>query len=321
MSEFKIIEKYFQKLAKNACARGLQDDVAQFGAKTNEELVVSKDVFSQNIHFLIKDGGYKLAQKLMRTNLSDLAAAGATPLYYMIGFGKGAEINEKFISDFAKGLNDIQKEFNLILIGGDTVSAKESFVSITIFGKIKKGKNLARFNAKKNQLIYVSGNIGDAHLGLEINLKKSQKKFSKKEREYFLNRHFFPTPRLNLGQYLIKNNLSNCAIDVSDGLLSDLNHICKNSNLSAEIYLKEIPFSEKKLSLDEKLKLISAGDDYELIFTVDCKNQKKIIAAAKKLNLKLTCIGILQKNSKEKLILLDENFRKIKLKKLGYEHF
>jgi thiamine-monophosphate kinase len=321
VSEFKIIEKYFQKLAKNLVARALQDDVAQFGVKNNEQLVVSKDVFSQNIHFLIKDGGYKIAQKLMRTNLSDIAAAGATPLYYMIGFGKSAEINEKFISDFAKGLNDIQKEFDLSLIGGDTVSAKESFFSATIFGTIKKDKNLARFNGKENQLIYVSGHIGDARLGLEINLKKSLKKFTKKDEKYFLNRHFFPTPRLNLGQYLIKNNLSNCAIDISDGLLSDLNHICKNSNLSAEIYLEKIPFSAKNLSLAEKLKLISAGDDYELIFTVDCKNQKKIISAAKKLNLKLTCIGKLQKKSQEKLILLDENFKKIKLKKLGYEHF
>lgn len=320
MSEFQIIEKYFQKLARDASANSLQDDVAQFALKASEQLVVSKDVFSQNFHFLIKDGGYKLAQKLMRTNLSDLAAAGATPLYYMLGFGKSKEIDKKFISDFCKGLEDIQKEFNLSLIGGDTVNAKESFFSVTIFGKIKKGKNLARFNAKQNQLIFVSGNIGDACLGLEIRLNKSEKEFTKKEKNYFLNRHFQPTPRLNLGQYLIENGLSNCAIDISDGLLSDLNHICKNSNLSAEIYLDEIPFSQKNLTKTEKLKLISAGDDYELIFTVDCKNQKKIILAAKKLNLKLTCIGILQKKSKETLILLDETYQKIKLTKLGYEH-
>ena len=321
MAEFQIIEKYFKNLTKgHKTAQDLADDVAKITPKRGEELIISKDIFTENIHFLLNDGAFNIASKLLRTNLSDLASAGARPLHYMLGFGKSDKIDEKFIKEFCDGLSQTQKKFNLTLIGGDTVATQESFFSITIFGSVKKGKNLLRSNAKNGDLIYVSENIGDAHLGLRTKLEKNSQ-LTKEQKEFFLKRHFLPTPRLKLGQKLIKNNLSKCAIDISDGLFADLNHLCVSSKLSAEIFLDKIPFTLTNLSEEQKLKLCSAGDDYELIFTVDVKNEKKILELSKNLNLKLTKIGSFKKSPTTELKVLNKDHQKIKLTKFGYEHF
>lgn len=317
MPEFSNIEKYFKPLTEgHKAARNLQDDVAAISLKKDEELVVSKDMFAQNVHFLPSDGAYKIASKLLRTNISDLAAAGAKPLYYSLGFSNFKNCTEKFVAEFSRGLRDVQNEFGLCLIGGDTVSTNEMFFSITIFGVAKKGKILGRSNAKNGDLIFVSGNIGDAHLGLQIKLGNEKRKLNK---SYFLDRHFFPTPRINLGLALNKNNLSRCAIDISDGLLAEANHLAQASKLDAEIHFEKIPFYDQSLA---SLDLISGGDDYELLFSVKKKDEKKIYELAKSLKIKLSCIGEFKKtaNKKPQVTLLKEG-KKIPIKKFGYEHF
>lgn len=318
MKEFQLIEKYFKPLTKSCQAsQNLADDVAKISLKKDQKLVISKDIFVEDVHFLRADGGFKIASKLLRSNLSDLASSGATPLYYMLGFSKNKNTDEKFLREFVRGLKSIQDEFNLCLIGGDTVKSDKLFFSITIFGWIKKDKILSRNQAKEGDLIFVSGTIGDAFLGLK-NAHDS----------YLRERHFFPTPRISLGKKLLKENLSLCAIDVSDGLLADLTHICKASELAAEINLKEIPLSksaQKFLQKNSQIKildLISGGDDYELIFAVNPKNREKIVKLSKGLKLDLTCIGSFTKSSNKKfsVTLRDEKNQKIAIKKLGYEH-
>lgn len=314
MKEFQIINKYFRPLAKaHQASQNLSDDVAKISLKPNEELIISKDLAVENVHFLLKDGGFKIAKKLLYSNLSDLASAGAKPLYYMLGFSKNDKLNKKFYSDFAKGLKEVQNEFDINLIGGDTVAAQQLTLSVTIFGSVKKGTNLLRSQAQIGDLIYVSGFIGDAYLA---------RKYPK---IYKNTRHFFPIPRIELGQKLVANKLSKCAADISDGLLRDLNNICESSNLNAEIFLEKIPLSSEaknfllKNSKEDILNLLSGGDDYELIFTVAKKNKEKIAALAKALKLELTCIGEFKKN-KAGITLFDMKNKKITIKKLGYEH-
>lgn len=317
MQEFQLINKIFKPLTKgHEASRNLADDVAKISPKKNEELVISKDAFVENVHFLKKDGGFKIASKLLRTNLSDLAAAGATPLHYMLGFSKNKNLDKKFLHEFARGLKEVQNEFNLCLIGGDTVSSDQLFFSVTIFGSVKKGKILSRNAAKSGDLIFVSGTIGDAFLGLSSSDK------------FLQNRLFFPTPRIELGKKLLEKNLSKCAIDVSDGLLADLRHICKESKLNAEISLNKIPFSKAaKLQLGKgtakALDLLSGGDDYELIFSTDPKNREKISQLSKLLKLDLTCIGEFKNSPHKKfeISLRDQKNQKIKITKFGYEHF
>jgi len=322
MREFQLINEKFKPLTKgHKAARNLADDVAKISLKKDEELVISKDVFVEDIHFLATDGAFKIASKLLRTNLSDLAASGATPLYYMLGFSKNQKTDEKFCDEFVRGLKSVQDEFDLCLIGGDTVSSKQLFFSITIFGSVKKGKILARNSAKDGDLIFVSGAIGDSYLGLQAHLKN-------KKEPHFLKRHFFPTPRIKLGQKLLEKKLSSCAIDVSDGLFADLRHICEESKLSAKIHQDKIPLSisaKKTLAKNPQIdiqNLFCGGDDYELIFAVNPKNIKKIATLAHALDTDLTCIGSFAKSSDKKfdITLYDQKNQEIKIKKFGYEH-
>lgn len=328
LGEFQLIEKFFKPLT-NGCkaSQNLSDDVAKFSVKEDQELVISKDMMVEDVHFLLSDGGFKIASKLLLSNLSDLASCGAKPLYYMLGFSRNSEISEKFIKEFARGLKDVQDRFNIHLIGGDTVTSQKLFFSITVFGTVKKGKSLSRSQAKPEDLIFVSGSIGDAYLGLKLNSKNSNLSVTPADKKYLLGRHFYPSPRITLAQELLRKNLSKCAIDISDGLLADLLHISNSSKTSAEIYQHKIPISSSARKFVQKdptifSDLISAGDDYELIFTSDKNNDKKIIALAKELNINLTCIGRVCNSTDEnsKIILFDENNKKIKIKKYGYEH-
>ena len=318
MREFQLIENFFKPLTNlHKAARELADDVANISLKDDEELVISKDMFVEDVHFLLKDGGFKIASKLLRTNLSDLAAAGAKPIHYMLGFSKNDNMEENFYSEFARGLKSVQDEFDLCLIGGDTVKSKQIFFSVTIFGVVKKSQILSRNQAKAGDLIFVSGNIGDAFLGRLTEFD-----------EYLVKRHFFPTPRIDLGKFLIEKNLAKCAIDISDGLLADLNHICEASKLNAAIFLNKIPLSasaQKFFETNSKIKLtnlVSGGDDYELIFAVNPKNKIKILELEKSLNLKLSCIGEFKEsqNKNYSASLFDEKNNKITTDKSGYEH-
>lgn len=331
ISEFKIIEQFFKPLTKG-CKESLEllDDVAEISLLKNQKLVISKDLMVENVHFLFSDGGFKIASKLLRSNISDIASAGAEACYYMLGFSKNSKINKKFIEEFSLGLKSVQDEFDIKLIGGDTVSSEQLIFSITIFGVVENNKKLSRNMAKPNDLIYVSGSIGDAYLGLNIN-SYPNKKLSKKDKEYLQNRHFFPNPRIELGKELAKSNLSQCAIDVSDGLLADLKHICEASKLKAEIEIDKIPLSKAAKKIlqnyssqeshnDKFLDLISGGDDYELIFTINEKHQKKIADLSKKLKLNLTYIGKLSKSDKYEVKVFDKMNKEIKIKKYGYEH-
>ncbi len=320
MQEFSIIENFFKPLTNNQeAARGLIDDAAKFSLEPNQELIISKDLFTEDVHFLASDSPFKIASKLLRTNLSDLAASGATPLYYMLGFSKNSKLDQNFYQEFARGLKSVQDEFDISLIGGDTISSKTLTFSITIFGTVKKGEILSRTAAQNNDLIFVSGFIGDAFLGLKLENQTS---------EYFSNQLFFPQPRISLGQALLSEKLSKCAIDISDGLLADLKHLCQASHLEANINLEQIPISAsaKKILAENKnftiLDLISGGDDYELIFSAPKEKQDKIFALAKKLNLNITRIGSFKKPDSEnyEVNLFDQHNQKITIKKFGYEH-
>ncbi len=331
MKEFELINQLFKPLVKNSViSQDLEGDVAKIILEKDKELVISKDMICEDVHFYRNDGGYKIASKLLRANLSDIASSGAKPLYYMLGFSKTND--QKFIQDFVLGLRDAQKLFDISLIGGDTISLKKDtnplFFSLTIFGIAKKDKILSRKNAQEDDLIFVSGSIGDAFLGLNLLQKTEfvkQFNFNEERQKYLLDRHYFPTPRIDLGQELIVNNLSKCAIDISDGLLADLNQICRASNLSAEIYLDKVPnFITKKLDYSLAQNLINQGDDYELLFSASEENFEKVMLLQEQLNLKISYIGkIIKKSNCDNLVTIYENqskSKKLNFSKYGYEH-
>lgn len=326
--EFEIIKKYFLPLT-NGCkaANLLQDDCAIILPNLKKELVISKDLMVEDIHFKQADGAYNIAVKLLESNLSDLASSGAVPLYYMLGFSQ-KNLDENFIREFCRGLKDVSQKYEISLIGGDSTKTTDKlFFSLTIFGEVGKGKSLKRNNAKNKDLVFVSGNIGDAFLGLQI-LQNKITCSNKTHQKYLINHHLQPSARINLGAELAKQNLSKCAIDVSDGFLADLQHICKSSKLSAVIYQENIPLSSAaKFCLDENKnislkQLLSGGDDYELIFTSSAKNKNKIEKLAEKIGVKVSCVGNLQKTKKEATIaLLDQNNQPVNISQYGWQHY
>lgn len=329
MNEFKTIQKYFLPLTKaHKAAGGLQDDVATIVINNKKELVVSKDLMAQDVHFALEDGAYNIACKLLKTNISDLAASGAKPLYYMLGFSQSENLDEQFLKEFCRGLKDVSNQFNLVLIGGDSIRTQDKLCfSVTIFGEVTKKKSLKRNAAKDGDLIFVSGDVGDAFLGLKI-LQKNIICKSKTHQKYLIQKHLQPSPRIDLGMELVKQNLSKSAIDISDGLLADLLHICQASNLDATINQNLIPLSKaakycllenKNIDLNQ---LISGGDDYELIFTANKKDQNKINDLAKKIGVKITHIGNLQKSkTPPKIHLLDHQNQEMKILQYGWQHY
>lgn len=325
MDEFSIINNYFRPLTDNCYeSQSLEDDTCLIN---QANLVISKDLMVENIHFKRSDGAYNIANRLIRSNLSDIAASGCKPLYYMLGIAKNDHVNEEFLSQFCLALKEINEEFNIKLIGGDTVKSNQDlFFSITIFGQ--KEKNiLSRKNALNDDLIFVSGYIGDAFLGRKISegeiiLEKEENK------KYLLDRYYKAQPRIELARQLNQQSLSKCAIDVSDGLLSDIRQICCSSKLSAEVFLNQIPISQAAQNILQnnqdfsRLDLCSAGDDYEIVFSAKKSDLENIKKLSKQLNIPLTHIGCFKNNisNKSSIKLLDASKNKIDFTKFGYEH-
>ena len=322
-SEFSLIEKYFLPLSNGAVgAFNLKDDAAILDLPANQSLIVTTDALVENVHFLSSDSPEDIAAKLLSVNLSDLAAMGAKPLSYNLIFGASKNITERWIKSFSDSLAAEQKKYSITLIGGDTVRSKGPlFLGITAMGFLQKGTELRRSGAKSTDDIWVSGLIGDAAAGLKVatgELKVANKAYEK----YLLSKYRRPIPRIGLGLKL--RGIANATIDVSDGLISDLAHICRFSKLGAKVLLESIPISE---ALVEVIKLdrnyydlvLNGGDDFELLFTADNSSHDEILSISDSLEVPITKIGEL--NRTDSINVLDSDGIGYFLEKSGYSHF
>ena len=223
-----------------------------------------------------------------------MAAMGAKPIFYNLSLSIPKIKAKQFIPKFAKGLQEDQEIFGIKLIGGDlTSSLKHINITITIFGETFKGKSIPRDGAKIGDYLYVSGILGLSKIGLD-NFNSNLKEFDEYKRKYLI-----PQPRVDLGVSL--KNVANSMIDISDGLIQDATHLAKNSKLTVELNLCEIPLPNIK-NLDKKVILDSAlygGDDYELLFSCDNSHKSLVQELSNKLNLKLTKIGVFKEFKKE----------------------
>ncbi len=261
MDEFQLIQRYFVPLAKQfSGSMNLSDDAAILDIPAGQQLVVTKDAISEGIHYLAGTDPALIAQKLLRTNLSDLASMGAAPWCYFLSIALPT-LDENFIARFAEGLAQDQKTFGIHLAGGDTIATKGTPVfSLTAHGLVPKGAALRRNGAKIGDAIYVSGTLGDAALGLKF-----------PHDNFLQNRYQLPQPRLELGVQL-RGQATSC-MDISDGLLADMGHICAASNIGAEIILEQLPLSNAAKEMLETSPelwplIYAGGDDYELLFTL-----------------------------------------------------
>jgi thiamine-monophosphate kinase len=317
MHEFDLIKNYFSKLTKNnKSALNLNDDVF-FDKK--KELVISVDTYNEGIHFPNFNKPYLVIKKILRATISDLICKGVKPKYYFIsGSGNKKTFSKEKLKDLSKSLLEEQNKYNIKLCGGDTTFSKKLSFSITVIGFSKT--IIFRNNTKINDDIYVTGNIGDSFVGLNVINKKINLK--RNYNNYFLDKYYKPDVQIKLVDQLLK--FSNSSIDISDGLFADLEKMINNQNVKYEIHLDKVPISKHmemllKKRRFQKIKMISNGDDYQILFTAN-KNKSRIIkAASKKLNLKITKIGRILPSSHESSII-DQKGRVLRVNKKGYVH-
>ena len=317
MNEFKIINDYFKILSKkNPAAKKLNDDVF-FDKKIG--MVVSMDTYNSNTHFK----GFKYPQliikKIIRSSLSDLICKGVTPKYYFLSGGGNKNVfTKKNLNLISKSLKEEQKKYSIKIGGGDTVYSKIPSFTVTVIGFSKK--IVERNNAKINDDIYVTGNLGDSYLGLKLINKRN--KLKSKLKKYFINKHYCPDIPYHFSKKL--KNFANTSIDISDGLITDLEKLINNQKLYFNINLKDIPISNELrnyliMTNKNKKDFVFNGDDYQILFTSSSKNRNLIRAFAKKMNQKISIIGKINNDYKKNLLNMDNKSLKL-AKYQGYSH-
>jgi thiamine-monophosphate kinase len=321
LGEFERIRRYFAPLAGPG-GLGLLDDAALVDCRTGHRLVVTADAIVAGVHFLPEDPPDLVAKKLLRVNLSDLAAMGARPLYYLITTALPAALGTEWTAEFARGLEEDQGHFGVALLGGDSVSTAGPVVlSLTAIGEVADGMEIRRSGARAGDVVWVSGAIGDAFLGLLV-LRGAHPELTEEHRAALIARFRVPEPRVALGPAL--GGTAHAMIDVSDGVLADLGHICETSQVAAVVELDSVPLSlaaRAFVALEPEIapRLAAGGDDYELLFTAPAAAAEGIRRIGARLGTPITAIGRIEAGAGVRLVGGDG--REIAVEATGYCHF
>ena len=317
MHEFELINKYFSKLtSNNRNSLSLNDDV--FFDKS-KKLVISVDSYVDGVHFINFKDPHLVIKKILRSSISDLICKGVDPKYYFIsGSGNKKTFTKKNLQRVSKSLKEEQKKYLISLCGGDTVFSKK--LSFTIVSIGFSDKIVLRNKAKLNDDIYVTNNLGDSFVGLKILQYKI--KLNSNLSSYFKHKYFHPDLPKNITKKLLL--FANTSIDISDGLISDLEKLINKQKLSYELYLKDIPISRNlqkivDLRIVDKISSISHGDDYQVLFTASPSKSRIITKVSKSLGIKISKIGKICTYTQKSQIINEKN-KKIALNNKGYFH-
>ena len=317
MHEFELIDNYFSKITKrNKSALGLNDDVF-FDKKKG--VVISTDTYLAGVHFINFNYPKLVITKILRSSISDLICKGVKPKFYFIsGSGNKISFSKKNLLEISSSLQKEQKRFNINLCGGDTTFSNKLSFTITSLGY--SNNIIYRNKAKLNDDIYVTGNLGDSFIGLQILKKKI--KLNKKETKFFINKYYQPELQIKLCDYFLK--FANTSIDISDGLFDDLKKMINRQNLSFKLYEKSLPISLnlKKLIIDKnfkKIDVVTNGDDYQVLFTANTNKERIIKKISRNMGVKITKIGKII-SGKNRSFIINSKGKQIQANKKGYIH-
>ncbi|HWD59997.1 MAG TPA: thiamine-phosphate kinase [Stellaceae bacterium] len=323
LGEFGRIREFFAPLA-GLGSFDLSDDAALLDGQLGYHLVVTVDQAVEGVHFLPGDPPEAVAKKLMRRNLSDLAAMGATPRHYLVTSALPASCGDDWVRRFAAGLAEDQHRYGISLLGGDSTSTPgPASLTLTAIGQVATGHEIRRNGAKSGDRIWVSGTIGDAYLGLRV--LRGDEGFSglaASHAEAVIARYRLPDPRVELGPRL--EGIVHAMIDVSDGLVADLEHICETSGVGATVALAAVPLSpaaQAVVAVDEAVRerLATGGDDYELLFAASPEAAGEIAGLSAALDLPITEIGLIETG--EGVRVVDAAGATLPLAAPGWRHF
>jgi thiamine-monophosphate kinase len=321
LDEFARIARFFAPLAA-AGALGLKDDVALIEGPPGEDYVLKTDAIVEGVHFRSDDPPAQVAQKALRVNLSDLAAKGAKPVGYLLTIALGPAQDEAWLAAFATGLAEDQARFGIGLLGGDSTATRgPAMVSVAAVGRVAAGRAPLRSGARAGDLVYVSGTLGDAALGLAALVGKVAD-LDDMARAFLVGRYRLPQPRLALGARLI--GVAHAMMDISDGLVADLGHICAASHVGAVVEAARLPLSAPARAAiaghpDRLAAALGGGDDYELLFTAPPSASQPIAALERALDLPITMIGHIEGG--EGVKVLDQGGAVMTVSVAGFRHF
>lgn len=319
MGEFELIARHFTRAAPagSAVVLGVGDDCALLQPTPGHQLAISSDMLVEGRHFFAGAEPEALGHKALAVNLSDLAAMGARPLGFTLALALPAA-DEAWLAPFARGLFALADAHACPLVGGDTTRGPLT-LSITVFGELLPGRALRRDAARAGDELWISGRTGEARLALAL---RRAEPWARGELATVQDRMDRPTPRLALGQALATTEGVRAALDVSDGLLGDLNHILKSSGLGAEVDAERLPVAPALRALDEPHRLaclLAGGDDYELLFTADAAVHAAVLAAGAASGTAVTHIGRL--TAAGGVVVRGRDGAPVPLARRGFDHF
>jgi thiamine-monophosphate kinase len=311
--------------------KGIGDDTSVSSQKGGAALLVTTDILIENTHFKrAYTSPYLLGRKALSISLSDIAAMGGEPLFFLVSLALTPGTPKKFIDELYRGLDDVAREAGCVLAGGNTAkAAHEMTVSTTVIGEAPVNRVVYRKGAVAGDLVFITGTVGGSALGLKALVNHDGLALKRVPWKDSVKKHLDPVPRLKAGQALAKARLATALMDISDGVALDLKRMCVESGKSAVIYLSSLPLSEELKTYGERTGksplldfALTGGEDYELLFTSPEKNLRKIATLSKKLGLPMTPVGRIMGRKKDRVItVLDEDGEPMELKKLGFEHF
>ncbi|TMP82045.1 thiamine-phosphate kinase [Pseudoalteromonas phenolica] len=319
MKEFELINRFFtgRGITRRDVDLGIGDDCALVTIPEGCQLAVTTDTLVEGVHFFSDISPKALGHRILAVNLSDLAAMGAEPAWISIGLTL-PNVDETWLEQFTEGMHDIAEYYNVQLIGGDTTQGPLT-ITVCAKGIVPKGKALTRSGAKVGDWLYVTGDLGDAALAIEA--RKQGWELNAEDRSYVQKKFDYPAPQVAAGQVL--RGLANSAIDISDGLLADLNHILTHSGVGATIHADKVPVSNALKNLpDEEVRLMLAmayGDDYQLLFTVPDSNRVAVEKRLAEYGVTPTCIGQINANAGDVSLLYKD--KPWPFPATGFEHF
>lgn len=307
--------------------KAIGDDTSVTVQKGGRVLLATTDILIEDTHFRASlTTPYLLGRKSLAISLSDIAAMGGEPLFFLVSVGLPATLEKEFLDGLYKGISESAKDHGAVLVGGNTSRAGEITVSTTVFGEMQAKEVVYRDGAKKGDTIWVTGTPGDSALGLAL-LKKEGLAALKGPFKKAVMRHLAPEPRMKAGRAIAAKKLATSMIDVSDGVLLDLKRVLAESRAGAVVDLPALPVSvemKNYLRLNKQAApyglALGGGEDYELLFTAPERNSKKITELSKELKLRMTPIGRIVE-AKNGLKVVNEHGSEVKVTRAGYEHF
>jgi thiamine-monophosphate kinase len=329
LGEFGLIKRIAERCGttRTCVLRGIGDDAAALKPSPGKVLLSTTDLLIEHIHFNLEyTDPYSLGQKALAINISDIAAMGGSPRFFLSSIALPTHLPAEFVDDLYRGMAEVANTYGVALVGGDTSASPSGlFIDVHLLGEVGEGEIVSRRGARPGDRLMTTGCLGQSAFGLAMLNRMGCKEALKRHQESVV-RHLRPVPRLEIGRALAERRLATSMIDISDGLVSDLGHLVHASGVGAAVWSARLPLSDQfrqevlKLQEDPIAFALRGGEDYELLFTVEKGQVGEAMALGERMGCPVTEVGEITSNE-GKVAVLDERNQEASIEVTGFDHF